>query len=219
MSAVTSCGQVKAAVTAVSLAAGTIIGATSFTSTTYNAASLHTAASTMLPQAASGFAVSHFPTSSANRTAYTALPARRRGPAAKRPRPCRAHTRRTVREHGDRHAGPEPAGERSHRQHQIDAGAGHELTEALRGDLQHEQQRKAYGRADDPCCFLHRGSSHFRQPEHPLHPVQLPEQPPVFRCRSRCTTASAMSATSTRQTRIVARFIAAGPFSKILLPV
>ena len=34
--------------------------------------------------------------------------------------------------------------------------------------------------------FLHRGSSHFRQPEHPLHPAQLPEQPPVFRCRSRC---------------------------------
>ena len=102
---------------------------------------------------------------------------------------------------------------------EVDAGAGHELTEALRGDLQHEQQRKAYGRADDPCCFLHRGSSHFRQPEHPLHPAQLPEQPPVFRCRSRCTTASAMSAASTRQTRIVARFIAAGPFSRILLPV
>ena len=87
MSAVTSCGQVKAAVTAVSLAAGTIIGATSFTSTTYNAASLHTAASTMLPQAASGFAVSHFPTSSANRTAYTALPSATQGTSCKKAGP------------------------------------------------------------------------------------------------------------------------------------
>ena len=56
----------------------------------------------------------------------------------------------------------------------------------------------------------------IREPE---QVAQLPEQPPVFRCRSRCTTASAMSAASTRQTRIVARFIAAGPFLRILLPV
>ena len=60
------------------------------------------------------------------------------------------------------------------------------------------------------------GSSRLGQPE---HPAQLPEQPPVFRCRIRCTIASAMSAASKRQTRIVARFIAAGLFSEILLPV
>ena len=208
MSAVTSCGQVKAAVTAVSLAAGTIIGATSFTSTTYHAAP-------------GGQRLRRQPFSDQQRKQDRVhrVAQRDAGDQLQKGRADAERIRAERREHGDRHAGPEPAGERRHRQHQIDAGAGHELAEALRGDLQHEQQRKAYGRADDPCCFLHRGSSHFRQPEHPLHPAQLPEQPPVFRCRSRCTTASAMSAASTRQTRIVARFIAAGPFSNILLPV
>ena len=67
--AVTSCGQVKAAVTAASFAAGTTVGATSFTSTRYSASPFAAAANAMQPHAVRCCAVRNLPTSSANSTA------------------------------------------------------------------------------------------------------------------------------------------------------
>ena len=56
------------------------------------------------------------------------------------------------------HARPDPAGERSHRQHQIDARAGHQLAEAFGKELNGDQKRKADRRPRDPDCFFHKKS-------------------------------------------------------------
>ncbi len=169
------------------------------------------------PRRPAAFAVSHFPTSSANRTAYTALPSATQGTSCKTAGPMPS----AYAQNGESTATAtpeEPAAERSHRQHQIDAGAGHELTEALRGDLQHEQQRRHTAvRTIHVVFFIEvlpisgsRASAASRATAGAAARLPLPEQVYDRKRDER---------REHETNEVVARFIAAGPFSNILLPV